>query len=142
MTKFKKRINWKGIISAVLTVATLLGVAAGITAFVKNDTKTISSLTFKRGDLDENGDYIASETAIYTKDAFECIGLRVEPDFEFKGTYDVCYYDCDERIIEKISGLSGIYDEDYPRAEIARVVIHPELEEDQEKISFYQVNMY
>ena len=143
MARFKRKINWKSILSATLAVVILVGCAAGITAFVKKDTKTISSLAFKCGDLDDNGDYIASETAIYTKDAFECIGLRVEPDFEFNGTYDVYYYDYNGNFLEKRVDLVDIYDEDFPLAKMARIVIHPEIPEEEDekdfKINFYEV---
>ena len=146
MARFKKKINWKGIVAAVLTVAIILGVAAGITALVKNDTKTISSLSFSKGDLDESGKYVASETALYTKDAFECIGLRVQPDFEYNGTYDVYYYDDDGILVEAKTDLDGIYDEDPYFAQFARIVIHPDapqdVDEDDFKINFFDVQKY
>jgi hypothetical protein len=146
MARFKRKINWKSILSATLAVVILVGCAAGITALVRKDTKTISSLAFKCGDLDENGVYTPSETAIYTKEAFDCIGLRVEPDFEFNGTYDVYYYDYNGNFLEKRVDLVDIYDEDFPLAKMARIVIHPEIPEDVDKddfkVKFYEVTKY
>lgn len=143
MARFKRKINWKSILSATLAVVILVGCAAGITALVRKDTKTISSLAFKRGDLDENGEYVISDQAIYTEEAFNCIGLRVEPEFEFQGTFDVFYYNYNGDLVETKRGLDKIFDEDHPLAKMARVVIHPEIpddvDEDDFKIKFYEV---
>ena len=146
MANFKRKSKLKSILCGVLVVATLIGACAGIAAFAKKDTKTISSSLFSRGDLDENGIYVESDKSIYTKEAFGCIGLRVEPDFESKVSYDVYYYDYDERLIEARKGLSSVYDEDYPLAQYARIVIHPEIPSDVSekdfKINFYEVYGY
>ena len=145
LKKFKK-INWKSLIVTILGIAILLAIVAGTVALIRRDTKTISSFEFKRGALDENGEYVKSDKSIYTENAFDCIGLRVEPDFEFNGTYDVFYYDYNGHFIEKVAGLKNIYDVDYPLAKMARIVIHPEIPADVKaadfKIKFWEVNSY
>lgn len=146
MAKYRRKLNMKGLISAIAVVAIVLGSLAGVVALTRNESKTISSTTFTRGALDSNGEYIESTQSIYTKDSFDCIGLRVEPDFEFKGKFDVYYYDKDNRLVEVKTGLVEVYDEDFPLAEKARVVIHPEIpadvKKDDFKIAFYEVYKY
>ena len=138
-----KKFNWQGLVAAVIACAVVIGLAAGIAFLVKNDTKKISPGEFSLGSLDENGKFVKSEQALVTKDTFECIGLRIEQDFDSNATYDVYYYDYDERFIEAKMGLTGVYDEDYPLAKLARVVIHPEIPEDvlldDFKVRFWEV---
>ncbi len=147
MARFKRKISWKRVISLVLGIVIVLGAVGGVMALVKKDTETISSLAFKRGDLDENGKYVESDKAIYTEEAFRFEGLRIEPNFEFKGTFDVYYYDYDGGFLESKNNLNSVYDEDYPPvAYYARVVIHPEISENVTekdfKIKFWEVSKY
>ena len=143
---FKKRRKLKTIISVVLVLGLSAGIVGGIVALSRKDTETISSTAFTRGDLDSNGRYVESNQAIYTKEAFYCQGLRIVPDFESKVTYDVYYYDYNDILLECIIGLSGVYDEDYPLAKTARIVIHPEIPNDVKasdfKINFWEVVGY
>lgn len=141
--KIKFKTNWKKILSAILAVIVCITVIGGIAALAKSDSKSISSTAFSHGALDENGKYVKTDRSIYTEEAFGCIGLRVAPDFESNATYDVFYYDYDDRLLEAKEGLTGVYDEDYPLAKKARIVIHPEIpddvDEDDYKIAFYDV---
>ena len=143
MAKYKKKNKTKTIVSVIVTVALLLLLGAGVASFSKSDTKTIGATAFSVGVLDENGKFIDDDQAIYTKEAFECIGLRIEPDFDSSVTYDVYYYDYNEKLIEVKSGLTEIYDEDFPMAKLCRVVIHPGIPEGETsrsfKISFWEV---
>lgn len=143
MKKFFRKFNWKGLVAAILTCGVIVGAVAGVVTIFNNDTKTISPGVFSVGSLDENGEYVKSEKTLYTKEAFECVGLRVEQNFDSNITYDVYYYDHDERFIESKLGLTGVYDEDYPLACLARIVIHPEIPDDVDlddfKIRFWEV---
>ena len=140
MKKLKK--NWKKILVICLVCISAFAILGG-TAFAIKDSKTISATAFSRGALDENGKYVASETSIYTKEAFGCKGLRVEPDFEAELTYDVYYYDATGKLIEAKKGLEEIYDEDYPLAMTCRIVVHPAIPEDVDaddfKIGYFEV---
>ena len=143
MKKIKFRWNSKSIISIIAVIGLMLGIIAVASSAFGGDRDTISSYSFKVGGLNDQGSYKETDKSIYTEEAFDCIGLRVEPDFEFVGTYDVYYYDFDENLIEAIKGLKGIYDEDYPQAKLCRIVVHPEIPEDEDvddfKISWYEV---
>lgn len=133
---FKKKSKFKTILCSVLILATVIVLGAGVMHLTKNDTKTIGSSAFSVGALDENGKFIESKQSIYTEDAFECIGLRIAPDFEAKLTYDVYYYDYNEKLIEAKTGLTEVYDEDFPLAKLCRVVIHPAIPEGETARSF------
>ena len=146
MKRMFRRMNWKGILSAVLTCAVLIGVVAGVAVVFGSETKTISAGQFSVGGLDDSGKFVSTNQSIVTKDAFECIGLRIEQDFDSNATYDVYYYDYNGHFVESKLGLSGIYDEDYPLAQLARIVIHPEITADVDpddfKIRFWETRQY
>ena len=127
--KFKFKKNWKSILCGVLVVVTLIGACAGLAAIFNNDTKDISSTAFERGALDSKGEYVESKKSIYTPEAFACKGLRIEPDFEFSGTYDVFFYSINGDFIESKTGLTKVNVEVHPLAYEARVVIHPAVPE-------------
>lgn len=140
--KFKK-IKWKNLLLSVLGIAIILGSVAGVVALVRRDTKTISPTVFERGALDDNGVYVASNQSVYTKDAFECRGLKITPDFEYDGTYDVYYYSESGSLLQVRKGLTGIYDEDYPLATHARVVINPTpVVKEGEKVSDFKIKFW
>ena len=143
----KKNLKKLGqIVCLVLVIALVGAIVVGVSAHLRKQTETLSPFIFSVGALDENGEHIKSEQSLYTKEAFDCIGLRVEPDFEFKGTFDVYYYDYDGNFVEKKLGLHKVYDEDFPLAKMARVVIHPEVPEDVNekdfKINFWETYGY
>ena len=141
----KRKIGWKQIICGVLAGIVLIACIGGISSCFKEETtKEISSSAFERGGLDENGKYVETNASIYTKEAFACKGLRVVPDFESQITYDVYYYDHDDRFIESKLGLSSVYDEDYPLAQYARIVIHPNASKTDKNfgISWFDIRYY
>ena len=141
--KIKFKTNWKKIFCAILAAILCITAIGGIAAIANNDSKSISSTAFSRGALDENGKYVETDQSIYTKEAFGCIGLRVQPDFQSNATYDVYYYDYNDMLVEVMTDLSGVYDEDFPLAKKARIVIHPDIPEDVDakdfKVAFYEV---
>ena len=146
MARNRRKISLKKILCLILVGIVAFTVIGGIAAFAKKDTETLSSTIFSRGGLDENGEHVASEQTLYTEQAFNCIGLRIVPDFDAHLTYDVYYYDYNDNLIDKKLGLTKTYDEDYPLAKTARVVIHPEIPSDTNekdfKIGFLEVYKY
>ena len=128
--------KWKSILCGILLAATVIGACAGLAVIGRNDTKTIGSSAFTVGALDEAGKYVESNQSVYTKDAFECIGLRVEPDFESQARYDVYYYDANGNFLTSVTDMASVYDEDYPLAQYARIVIYPEIPENVKKNDF------
>lgn len=131
---YKTKSKIKTVVLVIVILGILATAVAGVVALSKKETKTISSFSFSRGALDENGEYIASEQSIYTKEAIDCNGLRIVPDFEAKMTYDVYFYTKDDVFMEAEKGLKGVYDDEgegpsemYAKA---RIVIHPEIPED------------
>ncbi|MBE6645026.1 MAG: hypothetical protein E7612_06585 [Ruminococcaceae bacterium] len=143
MQKFKK--NWLKVVSLVLVVGLGMAVIGGLAGFAVRDTTSISSNEFSRGALDSNGIHVETKQSIYTKDDFSCMGLKIEQDFESHATYDVYYYDVNGRFLKAEKGLSGNYtaDDDFLLAKSARVVIHPEIPEDEDAedytIGFFEV---
>lgn len=148
MTKINLKRDWKKILGVILIAATAIGILSVFISFDKETTEQIPTSAFEVGSIDtKTGEYIEGvEDSFYTKDAFGCQGLRVAPDFEFSGTYDVFYYDYNEHFLEAKLGLKGVYDEDYPLAKLARVVFHPTVPEDESadgfEISWWELHSY
>ena len=144
--KFKLSKKLKSIICATLVVAVSVACIGGIATLAKRDTKSISSTAFSVGGLDENGKYLETSQSIYTKNAFECKGLRITPDFDASLTYDVYLYDSYNELLEANTGLTDVFKDVTPLAKTARVVIHPEIPSDVKekdfKIRFYQIYGY
>ena len=85
----------KNVVSAVLAIAILLGVASLIGGLTRadDDERVKVHPTFSVGGLNEVGKYVESEGTIYTKEAFECQGLKIDLDFEKTICYEVYFYD-------------------------------------------------
>lgn len=126
----KRKTSLKKILCLVLAGIAMFTIIGGVAAFATKDSKTISWRNFTVGDIDINGKYVESKQSLCTKEAFNCIGLRVVPDFDSKLTYDVFYYDYNDVLLDAKRGLTGVYDEDYPLAKTARIAIHPEIPND------------
>ena len=85
----------KNVVSAVLAIAILLGVASLIGGLTRADDEERVKVhpTFSVGGLNEEGKYIEDDGTIYTKEAFECQGLKIDLDFEKTICYEVYFYD-------------------------------------------------
>ena len=152
MIKFIRNIPWKEVLVIALLAALGIGAIVGISAAVTEKQKTVSSLVFERGDIDDDGLFIKSDRSIYTKNYIECQGLEITPDFEATGTYQVFYYDTNKVLL----GATPVMDarstspykkgSDYYYAKYCRIVITPEVPVDGDgyvdedwKINFYEV---
>lgn len=136
-----RKINWKRVIAIVCIVVIAISCLGLISScFKKDTTKTISASAFSRGGLDENGEHVETKKSLVTEEAFDCIGLRVVPDFDAHITYDVYYYDYNDNLLEKKLDLKKTYDEDFPLAKTCRIVIHPEGSEKKDfEIGYFDV---
>ena len=137
----KRKISWKKVICGVFVAIIVICCIGGISScFREDNTKTISSSVFSRGGLDENGEHVVTNKSLVTEESFDCIGLRIVPDFDSHLTYDVYYYDYYDNLIEKKLGLKKTYDEDFPLAKTCRIVIHPEGSDDKDfEIGYFDV---
>ena len=142
----KINYKWKKILSTVLAVVLLVGAVGAVAAVASNDSKPAGAV-FKIGGLDPvTGKYVDTDKSIYTEEAFDCYGLRVEPDFESTVTYDIYYYDGKDKLLAVVEDQTEVYDEDFEIAEKCRIVIHPEIPEDTNekdfKVYFWEVMKY
>lgn len=153
MAKLRKKFNlksmktWKKILVIGLACITLVGAIAGISAlFRESDTNeqpktNISSSAFSVGGLTEDGKFFETESSIYTKDAFECQGLTITPDFESTVKYQVYFYAPNYKFMSSTDLIEDVFThEAIPTdAQYARIVITPN---DDQKISWYEVSGY
>ena len=149
MARYRKKIKWKNLLSTVLAVLLFAGAFIGIVNVSNRDTKSVSALSFKLGAVDETGIFVKSETSIYTKDMFECQGLKIEPDFEATSTYQVFYYGEDKTFLgatDTLKASDGIYEmgDEFAEAKYARIVITPEtpVDEDGKLVKDFKIHSY
>lgn len=139
------------IVSVVLVVATLVGIGALIGHFVSNKAddngRVEIKLDYKVGGLTSYGKYQETKESIYTKEAFQCQGLLIEPQFDSTITYQVFFYDNLGNFVSSTSSMEGYYTDEIPTgSSYARIVITPkwdkDTKDDDRKINIFQVSKY
>ena len=143
-----RRKNVKSILSAILVVAVVVGVFAGLNSLSERDLKSTRPV-FTLGALNEEGKYIESEGTIYTKEAFECQGLEIKLDFEKTIFYEVYYYNSNGEFLYSSEKSNENSKPELPaRATHARIVITPDWEllevktASKQKIKWYEIAKY
>lgn len=139
--KFKLKKTWKNVLTVGMAIMLFIGAIMGITSLVQKadeDTKTIS-LSYDVGGLNKVGAYEKREDCIYTKDAFECQGLKITPDFDGQVSYQVFFYDANGQYLECSEVLTDVYEGTPLLAAYARIMIFPDGDD---KISWYEVGKY
>lgn len=139
----KSKKTWKKIILITMSCLLLFGAIFGIVRLFSEtsptDTKTISHNVFSIGGLNDDGTYLETDASIYTKDAIECQGLKITPNFENNINYQVFFYDYDGEFVSA-NDITDDKTTSAPRlARYCRVVITPK---DDAKISWYEVDKY
>lgn len=126
------------VLACVLIVGALIGIFA---LFDKkaNETETTIHPTYAVGGLTANGRFEDTKGSIYTKDAFECMGIKTTLAFDSNVSYKIYFYNEDEEFINATSKLTGNYNSRPESAKYARIVITPN---DDENVSWYEVGKY
>jgi len=114
-----------------------------IALFVKLDrqtsTTTIGGEAYSIGTLDESGAYKEGDTAIYLRNAVTTDGLKCSLKKDAKVTYQLYFYDKDNKFVSASEQLSADWNGKVPEtAESVRVVITPTADEDG-KVSFTEL---
>lgn len=133
---------WRTVLIIVLVVALLMGAVFGLRAIFseeEEDAKKTISLSYSVGELSDAGKYVEAETAIYTKEAFECQGVRITPDFDNTVTYEVYFYDEDGYFISKSKEMDNIFTGEPLLAKYARIKITPV---EDENVSWWEIAKY
>lgn len=121
-----RKRSWKKILTVGLSVLLIVGAVAGCVALFGKDTKTIGAAAFSRGDINAMGEFVECSTSICTKEAFPCQGLRISPDFEANGEFEVHFYNVNGKWLGSSGKQDAVYNGDFPAAAYARVVYYPE----------------
>ena len=111
------------IIGAVLLI---LAATVAILAVKLNDsvtTKTISSLSFKVGGLDEDGFEVKSDSTIVSKNFISADGLKIELK-DGKVRYKIAFYDKNKKLVGEISEY---YVSDYEAEELASNIVYAKI---------------
>jgi hypothetical protein len=120
-----------------------MGCAVGISAILKDDTKTVGVTVFTDGGVDEKtGKFEECEDAICTEDFIECAGLKVTPDFDSSIQYQIFWYNMDKIYFEHTKLTDEPFSDSVPEcAKYCRIMIVPGDSEETEdgKIQFWEV---
>jgi len=135
MAKFGRKGTWKKILAGALAVVLGVGAIAGVSALIGNkaddDGKIVINPKWSIGGLDNQGKYEESDATLYTKDAFECQGLTIKPNFDSNVKYQIFFYDELGEFVESSSLLESSYDSSIPvGATHARLELTPIWDED------------
>lgn len=137
-------------VMVILVIFTILGLVSLMNYFVStfdDDDMTKINPSYEIGALTSYGKYIESDGAIYTKEAFECKGLQITPEFDSTITYQIFFYDYLGNFIDSTDVLESAYRDSIPAgATHARIMITPKWEdsvkEDDRKINIFQIMKY
>ena len=146
MARYRSKISWKGILAAVLSVLVVTGAIVGIVKLTGKDTRSIGGGVFSVGGIDAaTGKATTSTVSIYTKDKIACQGLVIEPEFDSTCTYQVFFYNEDDKLV----GNTAVRDDKFLTSELpacaqfARFVIYPStLGEDGKPIEDFKVSFF
>ena len=142
MKKFKLKTKTRNILLIVLGCVLILGAILGLVAMFHNDDKTTKTVSpsFAVGGLNSVGAYSSTKESIYTKDAFECQGLKITPDFTSTVKYQVYFYNSNDKFVKSSNLMSGKFEEDLTFGIVkCRIVITPN---NDTNIKWYEVSKY
>ena len=122
----------------ILGLGAIIGGTVLISSIQEKTTKTIHP-SYSVGGLTKDGTYLETKESIYTKDAFECQGLKITPDFDINVSYQVFFYDMNDQFLESTAEMTSFYEGVPLLAKYARIEITPK---EDEKVSWYEVNKY
>ena len=144
MSNFKRKHKngWKKILTVFLSIVLGVGAIFGVTKIleiVDEPTKAVI-LSYEVGTLNDKGEYQESSQHIYTKEAFECQGLVITPEFDSTVEYRLFFYDSEAKFINSTNFGDLKFDGSVPQnAKYARIVIRPKQDQ---KVSWYEVYKY
>lgn len=146
MARYRSKISWKGILAAALSVLVVAGAIVGIVKLTGKETRSIGASAFSVGGIDATtGKATSSVVSIYTKDKVACQGLSVEPDFDCTSTYQIFFYNEDDKLV----GSTAVRDDKFLTSELpacaqfARFVIYPStLGEDGKPIKDFELSFF
>lgn len=142
---FKSKKTWKNILIIGLAIITLVGAIVGLSALFRKSEETTKEInpTYAIGGLTETGAYLETKESIYTKDAFECYGLKTSLEFDNNISYRLYFYNENNSFIESTEKLTDAFDSEDTSlpfgAKYCRVVITPN---EDSKISWYEKSGY
>lgn len=133
--RFRKKGTWKKILAGALAIVLGVGAIAGISTLIGNkaddDGKIVVNPKWSIGGLDDQGKYEESDATLYTKDAFECQGLTVKPNFDSNVKYQIFFYDELGEFVSKTNVMENSYTGSLPTfATHARLEVTPIWDED------------
>ncbi len=146
MTRRRNKFNWKNLLAGALSVLVVAGAVFGIAQLAGKETRSIGGGAFSVGGISSTtGEWLDSQSSIYTEDLFGCQGLEVVPAFGTKSTYQIFFYNEDGIYIESTEILSGkfVASELPACAHSARVVIYPStLDENGKEIEDFKIRFW
>lgn len=146
MAKIKFKKNFRNFLAIALAILVGAGAIFGIVKLSEKLTSETKKITpsYQVGGIDVSGKGNDSKDSIVTKEAFECQGLKITPEFGANIEYQVFFYGANDVFLECSEVMSDTYNYCPTWAGYARVVIYPQSDEDNDdvEVKWYQVRKY
>ena len=148
--KIKMNRKVKRILSIVLGIAVLAGAIALVANLVKpkNDDNGLKEIhpTFEVGGLNETGEFVDIKESLYTKKAIEYSELKVSLDFDADVTYQLFYYDADDKFVSASEVLTKGHTEVLKNeTKFVRILVTPvyaDATDEDKEIKWYEIRNY
>lgn len=145
MARSRRKISLKKVLCLILVVIVAFMVIGGISSFAKNDKVKLSDFSFAVGGLSEtDGKYVKCKDKLYTKNAIECQGLTVVPDFECTAEYQIFWYNEDDIYFGHTEVMTEKFIDNVPEcAAYCRIMVIPSnLDENGKAIKDFEIKFY
>lgn len=129
------RRKTKDIIFTIISILVIIGLIGGLVGLFKNNSQEEGykeiKLQYEIGGLTSYGKYYETESSLYTKESFDCFGLKTELNFDSTISYKIFYYDENDNFVT-FTGPYTSNEEIYvpAGAEKARIEITPVWDDD------------
>lgn len=129
------RRKTKDIIFTIISILVIIGLIGGLVGLFKNNSQEEGykeiKLQYEIGGLTSYGKYYETESSLYTKESFDCFGLKTELNFDSTISYKIFYYDENDNFVT-FTGPYTSNEEIYVPAgvEKARIEITPVWDDD------------
>lgn len=148
--RFKMRANSRNTIMITAIVLSIVALFSGVLGiFTPRSAKegdTIGILSWELGTVSDVGKLKDSDESIRMKDMYAVKDMEITLDDKADITYDIVFYDEDKDYLSTLGGKNVDFDyEDAASvsgAKYFRVVIYPEVEDEDDEIKLNIFNMY
>ncbi len=144
MNKIKNNRVLITVLSILLAGVVILGIVSIFSAFSdEDDGFTEISVDFERGALSASGEYVETDSSLYTKEAITCSTIRITKEFDVNYSYKLFFYDDTGFCFNSSSLYRKTETIELPaEAKSCRIVIYPDFEDGDNELNIFEAWSY